>query len=383
MLTMPHVINRLARAALDPERDGKLVEDLRDHPLPAGMYGHARMHGLCPLVYHTLDRIGLTEHLPDLTGERFKQVYYRALADNLRNHKALMHLRQTLSPDIPLLVLKGPALIDCIYHHPALRPMSDVDLLVRPEHLAEVKDYLRGLNYESPIQYPDIFESERVIFDLHTDPFHANRIAGRLEAVSMNVDRLWQEATPFSDTNHLYRPSMPDQVLTLAVHALKHGYERKLWLFDILFSLDQVSNVGGWEEIERHMRFHRALPIFAWGLHAIEMHLALPLPPEARAIQKSFPIGPIRRKILCASPGSGDFQILEPLVLMHQFQRFRDRIRFFISFAFPNRTALTQVSGLSGHLLILSVPFRILQILVLGTLQLLRLVLRMSSSHKS
>jgi hypothetical protein len=324
-----------------------------------------------------LNQFDLTQHLPSQTTERFKQAYYRTLSDNLRNQQALDILRRNLSPGVPLLVLKGPALIERIYLNPALRPMTDIDLLIHPEHLPILKDCLHALNYGSPVQYPNIFIKNKVIFDIHTDPFHADRIKQRLEAVPLNLANLWQKAIPFANVENLFMLSLPDQILTLSVHALKHGYDRNIWLFDILLSLKLAHKSNTWPQVQKHCSDHNASPILALSLHAIQIYLARNLPAPICELQKSFPIGPIRRKILCASPQSGNFQVLEPWVLSKQFPKRIDQLRFLVAFAFPKRAALDQISGLSGRLHWLSYPYRIVQLLSLGTRQLAKLAYRL------
>jgi len=342
------------------------------------LYPHAQRHGLMPLLYQGLHLSNLLGQVPPSIAQKFKYAYYRTLSNNLRNLQAVEMLRNTLPFDIPLLIMKGPALIEHIYVDPALRPMTDIDILVKPEHLHTLKACLQTQHYTSPEQYPDIYIKNNVIFDIHTDPFHANRIQQRLQAVPIQIERLWQDAIPFKKTTpNLFMLSLPDQILTLSVHALKHGYERHIWLFDILYSLKFYCQKNTWSQIEKHCQEYNATKILSLTLHALQIHLAQNLPEPMLKLQKSFPIGPIRRKILCASPLSGNFQILEPLVLSQQFPKRIDQVRFLIAFAFPKPEALQQISGLSSRFYWLSYPYRIVQLLSLGTLQLIRLVFRL------
>src|SRR5207302_709930 len=48
---------------------------------------------------------------------------------------------------VPVIPLKGPVLAEMLYAHPALRPCSDLDLLIRREHLERVDELLRRLAY--------------------------------------------------------------------------------------------------------------------------------------------------------------------------------------------------------------------------------------------
>lgn len=380
---IPHLVNQLTHGALTHQIAPDLVNQVHQTKLSSAFYNHAHNHGLGALVYHALDHFDLLEHISSKTEQKLKHTYYRTLSNNLCSLQALKNLRQHLPASTPLLILKGPTLIERIYPNPALRPMTDIDILIRPEHKPLLKDCLQSLDYTSPAQYPDIFFKDNVIFDIHTDPFHADRIQQRAQAVPLNLDQLWQNAIPFRDSPTLFMPSLPNQILTLSVHALKHGYERKIWLFDILYSIHLAIQTHAWLDIESHCKKYGALQILAHSLHAIQIHLASALPHPAQNLQKSFPIGPIMRKIIRISPQSGDFQILEPLVLSQQFSKTKDRLHFLWAFAFPKRKALKQISGLSGSLTWLSYPYRMIQLVSLGTLQLAKLIYRLIGTRSS
>jgi Uncharacterised nucleotidyltransferase len=59
-----------------------------------------------------------------------------------RELEALLRALRTLGA--PVIALKGAALADTVYQDRALRPMSDVDLMVRKEQLLDVEDLSEG-----------------------------------------------------------------------------------------------------------------------------------------------------------------------------------------------------------------------------------------------
>ncbi|MBT3603652.1 MAG: nucleotidyltransferase family protein [Candidatus Latescibacteria bacterium] len=377
-----HLATALSNAALDTKIDPDIIEQLQHFEDHSALYYSAQRHGLRSLIYRAIDGFDLTPFIPDKYNKKFKRTYYRTLSKNLRGLKALEGLRQNLSPQIPLLVLKGPALIHSIYHNPALRPMTDIDLLVAdPEHLSALNTCMYTLGYASPTQYPDIYCKDGVVFDIHTDPFHSDRILQRRLAVPINLADLWQDAIPFPDLSNLYMLNLSDQILTLSVHALKHGYERKIWLIDILHCVKLACQNGSWHHVEKRSEQYNTTRILALTLHAIQNLLNAKLPYPAHNLQKSFPIGAIRRKILCTSPQPGRFQILEPLVMSEQFPKRIDRLKYLIAFAFPTPKAMQQISGLSGRFRWLSYPYRIIQLIGLGTLQVFKLIYRLMGTR--
>lgn len=56
-------------------------------------------------------------------------------------------LRHCAANDLAVIVLKGPVLAETVYPDPALRPFSDLDLLVRPEDRRRADLALRALGY--------------------------------------------------------------------------------------------------------------------------------------------------------------------------------------------------------------------------------------------
>ena len=380
-LPKPTLLCQLADAPLSPHSAFDLKKRVSECTDPTQLYQQAKIHGLTPLIHTALAQLQITDALPPKIVEKFQKRYYATLAENMKKLHALDVLRKNLPAHIPLLVLKGPALIQTIYGNPALRPMSDIDLLIQPNHLPNLKECLQAMAFTSPPEYPDIYIKDKITFDLHTDPLHADRIADRLNVIPLNVDHLWQNAKPLNTAENLLMLDLPDQILTLSIHALKHGYERHIWLFDILHNLRRACQSNQWDHVEEQCRKYNCLPILAFTTHALTTHLRLNLPPPTQKIQKSFPIGPIRRKILHIAPRSGNFQILEPLILSRQYAKTTDRVRFLLSFAFPKRAVISQISGLSGRWFWFSYPYRIIQLICLGTLQLTKLIYRLLTTR--
>ena len=80
--------------------------------------------------------------------------YYASAAHNAVLFQELERiLRMLEAADIPVIVLKGAALAQTIYPDIALRPMTDLDLLVKPEHLDRAVELLRAAGYQQLIYF--------------------------------------------------------------------------------------------------------------------------------------------------------------------------------------------------------------------------------------
>ena len=74
--------------------------------------------------------------------------YYNTLANNIYQLKEAGEVIKALQDSgIPVIVLKGAALLETVYPDPGTRPMADIDLLVSPCNLNKAENILRGLNF--------------------------------------------------------------------------------------------------------------------------------------------------------------------------------------------------------------------------------------------
>lgn len=122
----------LAGGAVEP---AALVEGLHRERLGALAFPLFRDHDLLP---------------PGL-GARLATDYYATARRYLRLRTELEGLLEALAAaGIPVLVLKGMALAEAIYGNPALRPMEDLDLAVRPDDLPLAHTVLAARGYAAP-----------------------------------------------------------------------------------------------------------------------------------------------------------------------------------------------------------------------------------------
>ena len=96
----------------------------------------ATWHRLPCLVSRHLRDEDLSASVPQLVLQKLQRIYYLSLARNMLLQDGLSQLLSAFNEEgIPVIVLKGPALLGSVYQDISLRPMSDLDILVQPEHL--------------------------------------------------------------------------------------------------------------------------------------------------------------------------------------------------------------------------------------------------------
>jgi hypothetical protein len=243
-----------------------LKQDVVCHLLPdspdgrsfwQGVYQLAHKENLVPLLY------GILRHqsvLPIALEKTFSIVYYRNACRNsllFRESALLIHALQ--QQGIHVLVLKGAALAEVVYRDIALRPMSDIDLLVQPRQLVEARQVLSALGFrligmELHTGYTEEFRSEEtwckvgavnVAIDLHWGLFNRLYYQNRLP-----LDWLWKTAQPLQiDTTSTHTLGTSAQVLYLCAHLLlHHDGEGYLWFQDIAEIITAHPTLN-WEEI--------------------------------------------------------------------------------------------------------------------------------------
>jgi hypothetical protein len=176
---------------------------------------------------------------------RFRHAY---LGNAHRNLVLLHELEATVAAldaaGVPTIVLKGGALAEVVYRNLALRPLMDIDLLMRREHLSialrtlgergfapmrpETRDgaaaaYENELLLIKPGAVPVPVEIHWSLFD---SPYYQQRL---------NLEVCWQQSVPFTLGERQAQMLDPvSQVLHLCGHlVLHHGGEDLLWENDI------------------------------------------------------------------------------------------------------------------------------------------------------
>jgi hypothetical protein len=232
----------------------------------------AQKHGVAPLLHRNLKARYADLQVPEAIQSRLRDTYR---ATGIRNTRIFAQLNGILkgfrAAGIDVVVLKGAHLAELVYEEVALRPMADVDLLVRPGDLRAATQLLRSMGYEQsghdatrerapqePI--PENMEVDAfrkpggLLLDLH----YAIIIPKRMEKVE--IAELWGRAQAVRIGGaEAYVLSPEDLLLHLCIHAAaNHGFEvTLLHLCDIPAVVD-----GYLDRIDWSVFWSRAR---AWG----------------------------------------------------------------------------------------------------------------------
>jgi hypothetical protein len=179
------------------------------------------------------------------------------------------------------IVLKGAALLDDLYHgHAGLRPMGDIDVLLRPSDVPAVAGWLRRRGYEPMSASSPFFSRGVVSFDLHTEIVGSEWVGRKAHVFRLDPAALWREAMPREPGDPATLVLSPVHLrVQLVVHALKHSYSRLIWLVDLALVLRDAP----WPSLLEQARVTAALRPLAYAVSAVERLLGrLDVPESVR-----------------------------------------------------------------------------------------------------
>jgi len=220
-------VARLELSELDTRKLQKLLEDSPDWSAVMEM---ADLHCVTPLIYHHLKKAGnYYPAIPLQARKELKHAYYQNL---LRNEILFHELKKILSElneqGIKVIVLKGALFAEMLYKNPALRTMSDIDILVKPVDFEKVAAYLVNADYERSSDVEHIVRERRyhhaqflkmgIMIEVHKGLAQPRRF-------KMDMDKIWKRSIPVSiDGVDALRLSNEDIILHLCLHMIYHKF---------------------------------------------------------------------------------------------------------------------------------------------------------------
>lgn len=218
------------------------------------MFNTKSYGNLWPLIYYTLEQ---NDSFKWISEEYFRILTNAFLVSTSRNMLITEEFSKVLevlnAKKVDVLGFKGAVFAEKIYPNIGLRPMSDIDLLVRDKNsLEEVKKILFDLGYEVFSQERNDTFAEAVIYEitfvnlessldppLHVDVHHNLPYIGyKKENNSLsNTELVWKSSTVNNIENkNIWVMSPEDTIANLIGHELvQHKDERILFYCDIGF----------------------------------------------------------------------------------------------------------------------------------------------------
>ena len=221
-LQVERILGLCAHPQINPEIFNRLVLET-DKPINwERLIYRAEFHGLGPLAYTHLKNID--GGMPTGTQRALKALYIRHRRANTVRAQVLSEILTLFTNEnLPELLLKGAALAFLIYPQPGLRPMRDIDLLVKPDDAERAQKILLKAGF-CPLDQ----QAPRMPAGHQHLPVLACEVEGLTICVEIHTDLF--------PTTRYYRPSRFDDLIGNATEfpvengsARTLGYEDMLW----------------------------------------------------------------------------------------------------------------------------------------------------------
>ncbi len=196
---------------------------------------------LSGLLYVQLHRAGMVAKADPTSMGLLRRRYEQTAIANLDRIRELILIREkSTAAGISFVLLKGMALLATTYNNIGLRAMGDIDIWVSPADCFRFSSLLIAEGYKQDRLYPDTFRKNRTVIDLHTHPLGADRIRSRRFLLRIKTEIIFQRARPVRFMGKTFLcPADFDHAIILSIHALKHGFQRLIWVADILNLTDR------------------------------------------------------------------------------------------------------------------------------------------------
>ena len=188
-------------------------------------------NGLAPLFYKNIQALNLKEFIPAELFQKFKNQYIQTLFKNTQRIKAFEVIIAALNKkNIDFIPLKGIYLAPSLYRDLGLRPMCDIDFMVRTTDLEDCKSLLEDFGWKNTIIYkseqiknlnhshtPYVFIKDGMMIELHQKLYESGT------SFNVPVNDLWARAVKQPYLNGVsYQLNFNDLLLHQILHLYKH-----------------------------------------------------------------------------------------------------------------------------------------------------------------
>ena len=322
---------------------------------------NARENGVSALVYSKLNEI--KEDCPNIPSKVFaelkKDYYLNATKNTLIFEELGKALEAFKKSGLRVIVLKGAALAEKVYGNIALRPMSDIDLLVKEEDMMNVNEQLKTLDYrpiDASVDDIDFSSTYLTTLDYRTPEenspsFHIHwhfvnsTIPNESYIRNIKIDNIWRDAeeTRIADVETLVMA--PHHLLIhLSEHALRvtHSLSKLSFLCDINEAVNFYQERLDWGQlIDEAYTFNLEKMVYL-SLFFSSKFLAAPVPEDVLSSIKPKKFSFWEKIFMKAVSNNKQFPGLSYLVHLSLNRGLFRKIKFIGRTFFPPRRFIAQ-----------------------------------------
>jgi len=299
------------------------------------------VHGLIWQKMVTASDLHLNGDMSEALSARLHEIRLKYLRMQHACGRILLSLDQA---EIPVICMRGVAVAEKLYgDRAALRPISDIDLLLDESQMLDAKQTLWNIGFRPDVKYRNIYSRGDITIDLHHEPLGIERI------------QMWQYLTPLRIKHFLLHAETGElagetarllhsrvNLPYLCFHAMKHSFERLIWLYDIALLANEVSEQGGWEDVLAGIQEYQLERPCFYALSYVKRHLAAAVPDDL--IESIRPeMGFVERSLFRRFMNHEAIPFLAERVFARMMPGFSHRIRFWRETIYPRYEVRAQM----------------------------------------
>lgn len=269
-----------SRAEIDEKIKGQLANLVLSNLKWDTLIDKARLQGVAQFLYYHLSKMPeIWSIIPQEGRDSLKQFYYSILA---KNYPLQIELKKVISSlneaQIPVIVLKGAALLETVYKNIGWRPiLSDVDLLVKKEDMLRVKSILQEAGYQKATNLSEesrekfggefhLYKEGGLFLDIHIALSPHERFR---DILGINQDpKIWTESKTYNTSAGELRVLGPAHlIIHLCMHlAIAHSFCGLFHFCDIRESILTYRAEINWKELIIKAKYYKLKTIIYYAL---------------------------------------------------------------------------------------------------------------------
>jgi hypothetical protein len=334
MNTEQHILCLAARTTLEPIAERQLIDLLRGPIDWERLWAQGHLHEVLPLLTATLRRLATQAPIPTPWMEQAQRRYYATMLRNTALADELLRVLAAFQQaGVAALPVKGLVLAETLYGSLALRPLGDLDVLVRPTDLPRARAALSELGFAQAAE-PGF---ENAYHPFHDPPYYRRAVGGPIclelhwglwasHFFQLEPDALWQRAVPaqiHGATLSILSPE--DTLLHLAIHRSRSAL-RLRFVCDVAELLGRHRATLDWEYLLLQAQAAGARTTMFYTLALAADLLEAPLP---NGVLARLRISRLKRRLLdhtCGTaalfrPAAPDDLSQQPHLILRVFEQ--------------------------------------------------------------
>ena len=238
--------------------------NIEAHSLPFGDHINwdevirlATYHGVAGLLLYWMKKLKLETNIPRDVHRNLHGIH-ESQAHFLEDHQEIIRkiLMRFYESETEVILLKGAQLGHTEYPHFTLRPIEDIDLLIRrPDRSRVIKFMLAmGFNLYETNQTCDKFfirkkqAGKPIFIEIHSNlqtPIRLNR------SFNIDIDKFWKDTQEMNSNGFSFLQLCPTHnLIYLGAHLSHHHFSRLIWAYDVALLIQRHGEEIDWEKLE-------------------------------------------------------------------------------------------------------------------------------------